>query len=397
MRASVFGAAKRKGTYNEGKIQTKAGGRTPDSMTICSCGNEAAEKGGLCARCAALKELELEPGATNEEIKKAFHELANAWRPNLFPQQLRAKVEEKRETIDAAYSLLLGCMEQPQSTPGSGAELPLKQHGEDQESAEAADSSTEPARDGQSGTKWRGMLPQRVWTVPMPIALGCGVIVSGIVVGCVLLQPLDAALESNPVTARIDDECKAAVRTAFAEFKTRVWEQAVSFLHYRNPPEPIHPPAPSQQTDQAEPKARRPAQRNPDEARPDVRYVLPLITAGLSKSEVIAVQGNPTETTDGMLVYGRSELYFRDDKLIGWKIDPASPIRVKLWPDASVDPDLDSFGVGSTKNEVIVVQGTPTFLSENTFGYRRSEVYFKNNRVVGWKADPSSPLRVEDR
>jgi hypothetical protein len=84
---------------------------------------------------------------------------------------------------------------------------------------------------------------------------------------------------------------------------------------------------------------------------------------------------------------------------VGWKIDPESPpIRVKLWPDASVDPDLDSFWMGSSKDEVLVVQGTPTFWYEDTFGYGGSEVYFKNGKVVNWKNDPASvPLRAKRR
>jgi hypothetical protein len=62
-----------------------------------------------------------------------------------------------------------------------------------------------------------------------------------------------------------------------------------------------------------------------------------------------------------------------------------------------VDPNLKSFGVGSTKNEVLVVQGTPTLFSEDTFGYGASEVYFKNERVVNWKSDPAMPLRTSAR
>jgi hypothetical protein len=85
------------------------------------------------------------------------------------------------------------------------------------------------------------------------------------------------------------------------------------------------------------------------------------------------------------------------DALVGWKIDLASPLRVKLWPDAAVDPNLDSFGVGSTKNDVIALEGTPMYFSENNFGRGPSQVSFKNNRVVSWKSDPAAPLRVAAR
>jgi hypothetical protein len=51
--------------------------------------------------------------------------------------------------------------------------------------------------------------------------------------------------------------------------------------------------------------------------------------------------------------------------------------------------------VNSTKDEVLVVQGTPTEFSEDTFKYGDSVVFFSRNRVVNWKNDPGSvPLRA---
>jgi hypothetical protein len=69
---------------------------------------------------------------------------------------------------------------------------------------------------------------------------------------------------------------------------------------------------------------------------------------------------------------------------------------VKLWPGASVDPTLTSFTIGSSKDVVLVVQGTPTAFSEDKFEYAGSEVYFQNHRVVRWKSDPATiPLRAQ--
>jgi len=51
--------------------------------------------------------------------------------------------------------------------------------------------------------------------------------------------------------------------------------------------------------------------------------------------------------------------------------------------------------VNSSKDEVLVVQGTPTKFSEDKFEYGDSVVNFRNNRVVNWKNDPGSvPLRA---
>ena len=120
------------------------------------------------------------------------------------------------------------------------------------------------------------------------------------------------------------------------------------------------------------------------------------LTVGSTRDEVLAQQGTPTASSDDKLVYGKSELYLKDGAVIGWRIDPvSSPIRVKLWPEAPVDPGLDFFSYGSSKDAVLAVQGTPTAFSEDKFEYGGSVVYFQNKRVVSWKNDPASiPLRI---
>ena len=110
---------------------------------------------------------------------------------------------------------------------------------------------------------------------------------------------------------------------------------------------------------------------------------------------MLAEQGIPGAASEEKLVYGQSELYFKDGAVTGWRIDPANPIRVKLWPSTAVDPTLASYTVGSSKDVVLTVQGTPTAFTEDKFEYGRSVVYFRNDRVVSWKEDPgSTPLWV---
>jgi hypothetical protein len=116
-----------------------------------------------------------------------------------------------------------------------------------------------------------------------------------------------------------------------------------------------------------------------------------LITVGSTRQEVVDQLGAPTASRPDKLVYGSSELYLKNDSVAGWRIDPvASPIRVKLWPQAPVNPDLTSFTVGSSQDVVLVVQGTPTAFSANEFDYGSSQIFFDNGRVVRWKSDPAS-------
>jgi hypothetical protein len=133
----------------------------------------------------------------------------------------------------------------------------------------------------------------------------------------------------------------------------------------------------------------------PAKIRAATREVYPFITVGSTMVEVLAQQGIPTASSENKLVYGRSELYFKDNAVIGWRIDPSSPIRVKFWPASPIDTSLDSFTYGSPKDVVLMVQGTPTAFSEDKFEYGGSEVDFRNNRVVQWKNGPGSiPLRA---
>lgn len=53
------------------------------------------------------KILEVDPKATNEQIKAQYHFLVHAWHPDKFPDnQLKSKAEEKLKEINEAYSVL---------------------------------------------------------------------------------------------------------------------------------------------------------------------------------------------------------------------------------------------------------------------------------------------------
>ena len=58
------------------------------------------------------------------------------------------------------------------------------------------------------------------------------------------------------------------------------------------------------------------------------------------------------------------------------------------------DPQVPYFTVGSTKDDVVRVQGKPTRITDNLFAYGLSEVYFKDGRVESWRIDPGSPLKA---
>ena len=58
------------------------------------------------------------------------------------------------------------------------------------------------------------------------------------------------------------------------------------------------------------------------------------------------------------------------------------------------DPLVPYFTVGSTKDDVVRVQGPPDRMTGNVLKYGVSEVYLKNGRVESWHIDPSTPLKA---
>lgn len=54
------------------------------------------------------------------------------------------------------------------------------------------------------------------------------------------------------------------------------------------------------------------------------------------------------------------------------------------------------FTVGSTRDEVLVVQGTPLSFNDTHFTYPTgAQVFFTDGRVTSWRMTPAFPLKVE--
>ena len=115
-------------------------------------------------------------------------------------------------------------------------------------------------------------------------------------------------------------------------------------------------------------------------------------TVGSTKDEVITVQGTPDSFSEGTFNYGSSRVYFRNGRVSSWNQGYTS-LKAKLVP-AKYTPNKGYFTVGSTKDEVITVQGTPDSFSEGTFNYGSSRVYFRNGRVSSWNQGYTS-LKVK--
>jgi hypothetical protein len=62
--------------------------------------------------------------------------------------------------------------------------------------------------------------------------------------------------------------------------------------------------------------------------------------------------------------------------------------------DAGAAKSRGYFTVGSTKDEVLALQGTPTSFNEVQWSYGLSHVSFQNGRVTSWYVSPLNSLKA---
>lgn len=116
-------------------------------------------------------------------------------------------------------------------------------------------------------------------------------------------------------------------------------------------------------------------------------------TLGSSRDQVAAAQGTPTQVSKNRWSWGFSYVDFEKERVKSWYSSSMEPLNVVMTP--SREPENDYFTVGSTKDEVLGVQGTPTKLTETRWGYGYSYVDFEKGKVVRWYNSERDPLKVE--
>ncbi|ROQ90754.1 J domain-containing protein [Desulfosoma caldarium] len=123
-------------------------------------------------------------------------------------------------------------------------------------------------------------------------------------------------------------------------------------------------------------------------------------TLGSSRDEVLRVQGTPTAVRGSVWHYGFSSVRFVEDRVAAYD-NAFGNLKVRLLPShqyldkmQGVPPSF--FTIGSSTDEVLAVQGTPTSVRGNMWFYDFANVLFRNGRV-GWVSDPQNRLRFVEK
>jgi hypothetical protein len=109
------------------------------------------------------------------------------------------------------------------------------------------------------------------------------------------------------------------------------------------------------------------------------------LTLGSSQSDVLRVQGTPSRVQGQTWIYGLSDIQFKEGRLARYNNFDGS-LKIRLQPRTDGDkPETGYFTLGSTENDVLLAQGTPTRIETTRWHYGFSEIQFKNGRVDGFK------------
>jgi hypothetical protein len=348
-------------------------------MNTCSCGNKKAEEDGTqCSRCKALDVLGLELHATSAEIRAAYRAMSRFCQSEQSQQNetSKAAAATKLKDIETAYFQLYAV-----SSDDSRPATPTRKSGPTEYSVvapavhEVPVYASTPQQAAKNHVKSAFTLVKRLILLTIFLGLIGGVLGVGVL-----------------IYMRPDLMKPGVIQTEL--MKSDLGKAALEKLNKFLPPEETPAPEESTPVDRPAHTSQRLSRQPSVKSEPATVTLKPYITLGLTKDEVISALGLPASSSEEKWVYNGSVIDFSNGKVSGWKIDAATAplsLRVKLWPTGAVSGDIDYITTGSTKNEVLRVEGTPTTLAGNTWGYSGAEVYFQNDRVVSWKNVPEAP------
>lgn len=305
----------------------------------------------------ALKILGLDASASEAQVKEAYRDLAKVWHPDRFGDDARLgnKAQERLKEINEACRVLKSRQWRPQ--PSGSAQRPPRQPDRPPDPAPRSSPPRPSPHTEPVVERTKASLFQWNWSW---------------VIGALLLVGLWGLSQSRPPESE----------------PSNLVQHSATPSAPGSPDGSLTPPASAQRSEAGEsaPLTSAPA------ARP-----APLegfFTVGSSKDEVLAVQGTPTEFHDSVWKYGYSSVTFTNGRVAGWEISSLNELKARLLPSGPVAAGQQFFTVGSTKDDVLAVQGSPTEFDDRVWKYGYSSVFFQHDRVTNWDISSLNRLQV---
>jgi hypothetical protein len=326
-----------------------------------------------------FRTLGIDQGASREEVKRAYREMAKRWHPDRFQGRTireQQRAEEMFKEITAAYRRISGAWKGSKQAAEQDGKAPPGPPPESRD-AKAGDSSASDNTAHPGYTAYTETPRKR--------------------------KAADAFKRFSPRLGKL----RHIKRYQAAALLLALFIAAASVIILHNPPmdqprpsqrdgasptvivsEPKAAPAPeasaNRESESAEPLSSAPPSLGPPRETPSPAADS-YFTMGSIQAEVLRIQGIPTRVRGQVWIYGLSEVHFKDGRVVRFDNFDGN-LRVRLIPSTAVQASPpEFFSLGSTMDEVLAAQGaTPARVDARRWHYGFSEVRFKDNRVIGF-------------
>jgi hypothetical protein len=291
--------------------------------------------------------------ASLDETKQAYRDLARVWHPDRFidNQRLQRKATEKLKEINVAYEKILFFFENKNdikdihSCPGTTQEEPFP---DEYPEINADDAGTDFGK-------------HRFTTLITTI---CALIILTIIVIIYLNKRPDS---NTPTTVLMPDQANSSKADA-----------------------------PKSSTGKSSVQNKPSAKTTISDMKKNMLTKKEFFTLGSTTDDVLAIQGTPTQISGNRWNYGFSYVDFEAGRVVRWYNSKLEPLHIKMAPFKTPDLQKEYFTLGSTTDDVLAIQGTPTQISGNRWNYGFSYVDFEAGRVVRWYNSKQDPLLIEE-
>jgi len=316
-----------------------------------------------------FKTLNLTPAATPAQIKRAYRELVRRWHPDRFQQhslQDQIYAEEKLKEITGAYrriSQVLNKQREHKPQP------PHDDRTQPRKPPPTKKSTVPKAASSRKRTSWRDLYRttvERVFAQTRHKRIGYFLLAAFFLSWLAIINILPSPDHTTPTW----EAQKPALDVGLQNGVKAPPVQREEVDSTVEPPKKPPPETAVKPSKEASPSA---------DPGPGMEY----FTLGASQAQVLNVQGPPGRIRGQTWIYNLSEVQFKDGRVHRYNNFDGS-LRIRLLPSKLVEEPPAFFSLGSSKDEVLAVQGTPTRISNQIWTYGFSEIRFRDERVVAF-------------